>query len=120
MRSIFAAIAVVVSVATTYADTPTPADGTVSVLKTEAAPATVATTASPAPATVVASPSCCETAKEVRLTQWQARRLARQAERQEARDCRDCCKGKCDCNDECKPTALVFTRARPACTCCQK
>ena len=113
MRSLIAiALASVAAVAFAETQSPTPADGTVSVLASNSQQQ-----ASSAP-----DASCCETAKEVRLGPWQARRLSKQAERQEARDCRDCCKGKCEC-DCCKksrPTAIVTTKARPACSCCQQ
>lgn len=87
---------------------PTPADA--SVLVNEQA---TAQSAKPA-----CGSACCETAKEVRLGPWQARRLVRQAERQEVRDCRNCCKCNDCCKDDCKPTAIVVTRTRTRCNCC--
>ena len=118
IKTVFAlAFCTVACVALAADGIPTPADNTTSVLAS--APAQTQTTSQPVAVAAVAAPACCETAKEVRLGPWQARRLSRQAERQEARDCRDCCKGKCDCKDECKPTALVVTRTRPACNCCK-
>ena len=105
------ALVSVATVAIAGSQTPTPADGTVSVLASNAQAQPVAPVATEAPV-------CCQTeAKEVRLGPWQARRLSKQADRQEARDCRDCC--KCNCKDERKPTALVLTRKRPACNCCK-
>lgn len=114
IKTVFAlAFCAVACVALAADGVPTPADNTTSVLT---APPAQQATSQPV---VAAAPACCETAKEVRLGPWQARRLARQADRQEARDCRDCCKGKCDCKDDCKSTALVVTRTRPACNCCK-
>lgn len=98
---------------------PTPADGTTSILSTTATTAN-ATAAAAVVATAPAAScgDCCETAKEVKLGPWQARRLARQAERQEVRDCRDCCKDACGCKkQDCRPTAVVVTRARRTCCC---
>ena len=93
---------------------PTPADGTTSVLATTATESTVATTT----AVATTCGDCCETAKEVKLGPWQARRLARQADRQEARDCRDCCKGERSCKkQDCRPTAIVAVRGRRNCDC---
>lgn len=91
--------------------TPTLADTTTSVLVNQDQTNSATTTSAPA-----ASP-CAETAKEVKLAPWQARRLARQAERQEARELRDCC--KCDCckKKDCRPTALVLTKTAPKCAC---
>jgi hypothetical protein len=111
----FAAVAVAAET-----QTPTLAEGTKSVLATSPQPAVSATTA-PAPTVVATTVACCEeTASEVRLGPWQARRLTRQADRQEARDSRDCCKGKCncDCRKKSRPTAIVPTRAK--CDCCSK
>lgn len=118
MRSIFAALAVAVSVATTYAETPTPADGTVSVLK-------AATVQSPAPASATApvvQTSACEEARVVKLAPWQVRRLNRVADRQEAREARKCCDA-CSCKDDCcqKPKTLVLeSRRKEKCDCCCK
>ena len=103
--------------------TPTPADGTTSILSTTTANTATATTTTAAVATATTASCgdcgvCCETAKEVKLGPWQARRLARQADRQEARDCRDCCKDSCGCKkQDCRPTAVVVTRARRTCAC---
>jgi hypothetical protein len=88
---------------------PTPADNTVSVLASAPTTQTVV---------VAAAPACCETAKEVRLTAWQSRRLSRQADRQEARDARDCCNCDCPSKKDCRTKALVLTKSRPACNCC--
>lgn len=120
MKSIFAAIAVVVTAATTYAGTPTPADGTVSVLKSEAAVAT--TTVATATPVVAATPVACEEARVVKLPQWQVRRLNRVADRQEAREARNCCKDSCACDkDCCKPKTLVLeSRRKEKCDCCCK
>jgi len=121
----FAAVAVAAET-----QTPTLAEGTSSVLATSPQPATSVTTApaptvvattAPAPTVVATTVACCEaTASEVRLGPWQARRLNRQADRQEVRDSRDCCKGKCncDCRKKSRPTAIVPTRAK--CDCCSK
>jgi len=123
----FAAIALVcfATVAVAETQTPTLAEGTKSVLATSqqsATSATVAPASTVVVASVVATPvACCqETASEVRLGPWQARRLTRQADRQEARDSRGCCKDKCDCNcrKRSRPTAIVPTRAK--CDCCSK
>lgn len=106
-------MAVVVSVATTYAETP--ADGTVSVLKTEA-PQAAQTTVTP-----TITPVACEEARVVKLAPWQVRRLNRVADRQEARDSRNCCcKDSCGCNDDCckKPKTLVL-ESRRKCDCCK-
>jgi len=113
MRSIFAALAIAVSVATTYAGTPTPADDTVSVLKT-------ATVQSAAPAPVVQA-TACEEARVVKLAPWQARRLNRVADRQEAREAKNCCKDSCSCKEDCcqKPKTLVLeSRRKEKCDCC--
>lgn len=113
-------VAFCVFACTTFAadGVPTPADNTVSVLSSAPTTQTVA----PAPETqtvvVAAAPACCETAKEVRLTAWQARRLSRQADRQEARDARDCCDCNCGPKKDCRTKALVLTKSRPACNCC--
>lgn len=117
MKNLAVVALVVLASASALADnqSPTPADGTASVLvnKPEAT-----ATAQPAPQAATTEVSC-ETAKEVRLTPWQARRLGRQADRQEARDARDCCKCDCNCGSkkDCRPKALVLTKARPACNC---
>ena len=116
MRSIFAALAVAVSVATTYAETPTLADGTVSVLK-------AATAQTPAPAPVVQTAVACEEARVVKLAPWQVRRLNRVADRQEAREARKCCCDSCSCKDDCcqKPKTLVLeSRRKEKCDCCCK
>lgn len=84
-------------------------DGTTSVLVNNA-PTPAAATTSAAPA------ECSEAVREVRLTQWQARRLARQADRQEARDACECCKCECCKKKDCRPTALVPAR-KTACKC---
>ena len=84
---------------------PTPADNASSVLvNTAAAPTAAAPTAA----------ACRETAKEVRLGRLQVLRLQRQADRQEAREC---CKCECRKEKDCRPTALVVSRTRPACCC---
>jgi len=113
MRSIFAALAIAVSVATTYAGTPTPADDTVSVLKTT-------TVQSAAP---VVQATVCEEARVVKLAPWQVRRLNRVADRQEAREAKNCCKDSCSCKDDCcqKPKTLVLeSRRKEKCDCCCK
>lgn len=85
IRNIFALGFCLIASAAIAADTPTLADSTVSVLKTDTVTATTATAAIPAAAPAAC---CCETAKEVKLTPGQTRRLSRQADRQEARECR--------------------------------
>lgn len=114
MRSIFFALAIAVSVATTYAGTPTPADDTASVLKT--------TTAQSAPAPVVQATDC-EEARVVKIAPWQVRRLNRVADRQEVREAKNCCKDSCSCKDDCcqKPKTLVLeSRRKEKCDCCCK
>lgn len=119
MRSIFAALAVAVSVATTYAETPTPADGTVSVLKAAAVQPSTSTSA-PATAPVVQA-SACEEARVVKLAPWQVRRLNRVADRQEAREARKCCDA-CSCkkDDCCQKTLVLESRRKEKCDCCCK
>lgn len=85
---------------------PTPADATVSVLKTQT------TTEAPAAATVttpavVATPAV--EARSVRLSPWHVRRLNRAADRQEARDERNC---RCDSG-----TSKVLLLKPTACDC---
>jgi hypothetical protein len=85
---------------------PTPADATVSVLKTQT------TTEAPAAATVttptvVATPAV--EARSVRLAPWHVRRLNRVADRQEARDERNC---RCDSG-----TSKVLLLKPTACDC---
>lgn len=63
------------------ANEPTPADGTVSVLKREAA---------------ATAPASASELRGVRLSAWQVRRLNRAADRQELRDERNC---RCDCRE---------------------
>lgn len=111
VRSLFCLSALVCATVLGAENVPTPADATTSVLKTTASEAT----ASPTPASnaVATTAPCCEVVREVALGPWQARRLARQADRQEARDARNCC-CKCDCEKNCKKTALVTTKK---CTC---
>lgn len=108
-------MAVAVSVATTYAGTPTPADGTVSVLKAE-------TTQVSAPAPVAATATACEEARVVKLSPWQVRRLNRVADRQEARDARKCCCDPCSCKDDCckkTKTLILESRRKENCDCCK-
>lgn len=95
---------------------PTPADNTTSVLAKQSQPQPVpaATDAESAPA---ATPACAEAAKEVRLGPWQARRIARQADRQEARAACECCNCDCRKNKDCRPTVLVLTKVAPKCAC---
>lgn len=110
MKSLFALLfAFAFVVCANAADVPTPAaDGTVSVLKSD----------NPAPATTSASACCGDTFKEVKLGPWQARRLQRQADRQEARAARECCcKDSCDNCCKKKPTALVLERNKCNCNC---
>jgi hypothetical protein len=116
-----AAIVIALASANVLAETPTlaqPTPASVLVDQTQTATAAVAET-KPAPAaapvtTQEAVPvACCETAQEVKLGPWQARRLARQADRQEARDC---CKCECDKKDS-RPSALVLTKRAPKCAC---
>jgi len=125
MKNLALAVLVAIASAQALAENPTPtlADETSSVLvnKTQTVAtakeqvATQAVVVAPQPAAVEVS---CETAKEVRLAPWQARRLGRQADRQEARDARDCCKCKCGSKKDCRTKALVLTKSRPACNCC--
>ena len=108
----FLALVSFVSIVNAGEQAPTPADSVLTAPATVAAPTVVAAPAS-------CSQGCCEVSKEVRLAPWQARRLSRQADRQEARDCRDCCK----CNDgccekkDCRPKAIVSVRSRSNCCC---
>jgi hypothetical protein len=95
-------------------------DGTVSVLKTEQAPAVAA---APAPA-VVSTVACCEEARGVeargvKLSPWHVRRINRIADRQEAREARNCCckSESCDCCKKSK-TLVVEARGRK-CDCCR-
>ena len=113
MKNIAAIVIALVS-ANAIADTPTqPAPTSVLVKDSQPTAAPVAETKQEA--TPVA---CCETAQEVKLGPWQARRLARQADRQEARDCCSC---KCDCyKKDSRPSALVLTKKAAKCACgCQ-
>jgi hypothetical protein len=80
------------------ANEPTPADGTVSVLSKDQAPA------------VTAAEPCTEL-RGVRLSDRQVRRLNRIADRQEARDERNC---RCDCAD---PKVLVAKPNKCNCNC---
>lgn len=128
MRSIFVALAVAISVANTYAETPTPADGTTSVLKAvvqSTATATAPVVQSPATATapvVQAQIVSCEEAKVVKLAPWQVRRLNRVADRQEAREARKCC-DPCSCKkDDCcqkSKTLVLESRRKEKCDCCR-
>ena len=76
------------------------ADGTVSVLKKEPAPVVATTT--------VATTADTEL-RGVRLSQWQVWRLNRIADRQEARDERNC---RCDCAE---PKVLLSKPAKCDC-----
>lgn len=110
------AIVIALASANVLADAPTlaqPAPTSVLVKDTQPTAAPAAETKQEA--TPVA---CCETAQEVKLGPWQARRLARQADRQEARDCCGC---KCDCcKKDSRPSALVLTKKAAKCACgCQ-
>lgn len=88
-------------------------DGTTSVLANQPTPATETTTT---PAVLVDQDApCAEAVREVRLTRFQARRLERQADRQEAKAACECCKYGCQKKD-CRPTALVPAR-KTACNC---
>lgn len=98
MKTVFAIVAAIATTSATAGE-----QGTTSVLTNQPTPA-AATATQP-----------CENAREVKLTPWQARRLARQADRQEARECRKCC--KCEGKKDCRPTAIVVTRTRQACNC---
>lgn len=93
-------------------------DGTISVLKTanETAQPTVATVTT-APATPVAVNACCEEARVVKLSPWTVRRLNRVADRQEAREARNCCCKGCDCTDNCNPKTLVIESRKKTCNC---
>lgn len=107
-RIIFASVCLFAFVSSINAAEPTLADGTTSVLKT-----TEAKVAEPAPAAV----ACADALREVNLLPIQARRLARQADRQEARATRNCCKCNCDNNCNKKRTALIADRNRCKCGC---
>ena len=69
--------------------------------------------------------SCCECeeARVVKLAPWTVRRLNRVADRQEAREARncccakDCCKGDCCC--KAKPKVLVVENRKNNCNCCR-
>ncbi len=136
MKTIFAVLCLFALSAAAHSD-----DGTVSVLKTvSAAPATAQTSApapvaaqTSAPAPVAAQTSapapvaaqtvaCCEVeeARAVKLSPWHTRRLNRIADRQEAREARNCCdscKESCDCCK--KPKALVVEARSKKCNCCK-
>lgn len=117
-KTVFAlALSVLACSAVAETGTPTLADAPQSVLTTQVQPQQAAPPAqeqAAAPVQKQAAP-CCETAKEVRLGPWQARRLARQAERQEVRECCecDCPRPKC----KCRTTVLVVTKTAPKCPC---
>lgn len=99
-------------------------DGTTSVLKNASEATTAQTVAQPTVAqAVVAQPTvvnattapvCCEQARVVKLSPWTVRRLNRVADRQEARDARNCC---CKSSDDCSPKALVVESRRKTCNC---
>jgi hypothetical protein len=130
MKIIFAALCLLALASTARSD-----DGTVSVLKTStptpaAAPATQTTQAAAQPVavqTVAAQPvavqtvACCEEARSVKLSPWHTRRLNRIADRQEAREsrnCCDCCNSGCECRK--KPKTLVVESKVKKCDCCCK
>jgi len=113
IRTIFAFACLFAFVSNLNASEPTPAEATVSVLKTSSEAKTTT-----APVATTESCACAsETFREVTLTAGQARRLARQADRQEARAARECCKCNCDKNCNKKPTALIAERNRCKCDC---
>lgn len=97
---------------------PTPADNTnSSVLVAGAQPVPLNTEATAVAPQAATASDCCNVC-EVRLGPWQARRLCRQAARQEARDCCKCGCEKCDCckcKCKCRPTVVV---TRTNCCCC--
>lgn len=112
-KTVFAlALSVLACSAVAETGTPTLADAPKSVLATQAQAQPAAANAAQEQA---ASP--CETAREVRLGRFQARRLERQADRQEAKAACECC--KCDCckKKDCRPTALVVTKSCQKCAC---
>lgn len=113
MKTIFAVLCLFALSAAAHSD-----DGTVSVLKT--APA-IAQTSAPAPV-AAQTVACCEVeeARAVKLSPWHTRRLNRIADRQEAREARNCCdscKESCDCCK--KPKALVVEARSKKCNCCK-
>lgn len=96
-------------------------DGTISVLKTTNETTTQPTVAAAAPVVPVAANACCEEAQEarvVKLSPWTVRRLNRVADRQEAREARNCCCNKsCKCSDDCNPKTLVVESRKKTCNC---
>lgn len=107
IKTVFAfAISALACSAVAETGTPTLADAPKSVLATQAQAQPAAGAAQEQASTP------CETAREVRLGRFQARRLERQADRQEAKAACECCNKK-----DCRPTALVVTKSRPKCTC---
>jgi hypothetical protein len=89
---------------------------TASVLKTAPTEAVVATQPCAAPCA-----GSCEVAKVAKISPRHARRLTRIADRQEAREARNCCcNDACNCGSGCcdKPTALVVETRGRKCGCC--
>ena len=121
MKMIFAVLCLFALSAAAHSD-----DGSVSVLKTVSSTPVIAQTSAPAPvaAQTVAcceaeTVACCsEEARAVKLSPWHTRRLNRIADRQEAREARNCCDA---CNDGCdcckKPKALVVEAKVKKCRC---
>lgn len=109
---IFAAfVALVCFAAVSFAN-----DGTVSVLKTANEAATTPAATQPTVATTTTT-ACCEEARVVKLSPWTVRRLNRVADRQEAREARNCCCKGCNCSDDCNPKTLVVESRKKTCNC---
>jgi hypothetical protein len=116
MKTIFAVLCLFALSAAAHSD-----DGTVSVLKTVSPAPAIAQTSAPAPV-AAQTVACCEVeeARAVKLSPWHTRRLNRIADRQEAREARNCCdscKESCDCCK--KPKALVVEARSKKCNCCK-
>lgn len=112
---IFAAfVALVCFAAVSFAN-----DGTVSVLKTANEVTTTQAAAQPtvATTTTTTTTACCEEARVVKLSPWTVRRLNRVADRQEAREARNCCCKGCNCSDDCNPKTLVVESRKKTCNC---
>ena len=90
---------------------------TATVLKTAPTEVVVATVAPSQPCACEAS---CEVAKVAKISPRHARRLTRIADRQEAREARNCCNDACDCGGGCckTSTTLVATTKARKCECC--
>lgn len=88
-------------------------EGTTSVLTNQPTPAAQATAPTTAPAPAA---QCSEVAKVAKVAPWQARRLNRIADRQEAREARKCCCDPCACEKaeacKCKARTVVVEARR--------